>query len=644
MSVKKNLALTLLWLCCFQLFGAVRLPKLVSDGMVLQRDAAVKIWGWADAGEAVSVTFRDTVFETTTGDSGIWAIHLSPLKAGGPYSMTIAGTNSITIRDILVGDVWLCSGQSNMELNLARASPLYPEEIAKSENPFIRYFEVPKRYDFNTPQQEIPGGQWISINPQTILKCSAVAYFFALDLYEKYQIPIGLINASLGGSPVEAWISEGPLKAFPEYYNEALRFRDPQLIRSIETQNRERSKQWYSALWSLDEGYRNPDTPWFSQKLQVEHWSEMDIPGYWANEALGPVHGAVWFRKEITLGVDASGAPAKLLLGRIVDADSVFVNGVLVGTTSYQYPPRRYEIPAGLLKAGANTLVIRVINSGGKGGFVPDKPYSLTVAGKTIDLKGPWKYKLGAEMPALEPEVFIRWKPLGLFNAMIAPVVNYRIKGVIWYQGESNAERPNDYLALFSAMITDWRAHWRQPDLPFLYVQLANFLEARAQPVQSNWALLREAQLKALVLPHTGMAVTIDIGEWNDIHPLNKKDVGQRLSLVAQKVAYGNEQVVSSGPLYQSMKIQGDTIELSFKNTGSGLVSRDGQPLAQFAIAGSDGVFVWANARILENKVLVWSNLVSQPRAVRYAWADNPEGANLYNQEGLPASPFRTDQ
>lgn len=644
MVFKKNLALALLCLGCFHLCAAVRLPKLVSDGMVLQRDATVNIWGWADAQEAVSVTFRGTVFETKADDSGTWTVRLSPLEAGGPYTMTIAGTNSITIRDILVGDVWLCSGQSNMELNLARASPLYPEEIAHSENPFIRYFEVPKRYDFNAPQQEIPGGQWISINPETILKCSAVAYFFALDLFEKYNIPIGLINASLGGSPVEAWISEDALKAFPEHFSEALRFRNPELIHTIETQNRARSAQWYATLWSQDAGYRNPDTPWFSLALPEENWPEMDIPGYWADGALGAVHGAVWFRKEITLGADAVGAPGKLLLGRIVDADSVFVNGVLVGTTSYQYPPRRYEIPAGLLKAGTNTLVIRVINSGGKGGFVPDKPYSLTVAGNTIDLKGPWQYKLGAVMPALKPEVFIRWKPLGLFNAMIAPIVNYRIKGVIWYQGESNADRPETYQALFATMITDWRAHWRQPDLPFLYVQLANFMEARPQPGQSNWALLREAQLKTLALPHTGMAVTIDIGEWNDIHPLNKKTVGRRLALAAQKVAYGNVLVVSSGPIYQSMKIQGDTLELSFLSTGSGLVARDGQPLAQFAIAGSDGVFVWANACIAENKVLVWSDSISKPRAVRYAWADNPQGANLYNQEGLPASPFRADQ
>jgi sialate O-acetylesterase len=284
-----------------------------------------------------------------------------------------------------------------------------------------------------------------------------------------------------------------------------------------------------------------------------------------------------------------------------------------------------------------------VISNIGKGGFVPDKPYELIAGGKTIDLKGEWQYKLGAQMEPLAGQTFIRWKPLGLYNAMINPLLNFQIKGVIWYQGESNASRAVEYKALFPALIEDWRIHWKSGDLPFLFVQLPNFMEPKNQPGESDWALLREAQFKALSLPNTAMAVAIDIGEWNDIHPLNKKDVGKRLALAAQKVAYGNDKVVYSGPIYQSMKIDGSKVILTFKNMGSSLIAKGGGELKYFAISGADKHFVWAQAKIINDEVIVWSDQVVNPVAVRYAWADNPEGANLYNKEGLPASPFRTD-
>ena len=369
----------------------------------------------------------------------------------------------------------------------------------------------------------------------------------------------------------------------------------------------------------------------------------MTLPGYWADTPLGSVNGVVWFRKDVDLPASMGTQPAKLNLGRIVDADEAFVNGVLVGTTSYQYPPRWYEIPSGLLKEGKNTIVVRVVSNIGKGGFVLDKPYELVCSGQTIALKGPWRYRLGATMEPLASQTFIRWKPLGLYNAMLAPLQKYSIKGVIWYQGESNAARPIQYRELLPAMVRDWRKHWNQGDFPFLLVQLPNYMERKPEPSESNWALLREAQLKTLSLPQTGMAVTIDIGEWNDVHPLNKKDVGTRLVLAAQSVAYGEASVVSSGPIYESMKIDGEKIIVSFRHTGSGLVARGGE-LRSFAIAGVDKRFVWAKARIENNRVMVWSEQVQNPVAVRYAWADNPAGANLYNEEGLPASPFRTDE
>jgi sialate O-acetylesterase len=530
-----------------------------------------------------------------------------------------------------------------MELQMKRVSPIYQTDIANSENTYIRQFVVPQKYNFNEPQKELVSGTWKSANPQNLPEFSAVAYFFAKELFETYKVPIGLINVSLGGSPAEAWLSEKALKKFPAYYQEAQTYKDSSLINQIEHQDRFRIRAWYSLLRQKDEGYKNPAKTWSDPSLNTSDWATMQIPGYWADTNLGAVNGVVWFRREIQIPASMAGQRAKLILGRIVDADSVFINGVLVGATSYQYPPRRYEIPMGLINEGNNTLVIRVINNSGNGGFVSDKPYELIVGGKTIDLKGDWQYRLGATMEPLTSETFIRWKPLGLYNAMINPLLNYKIKGTIWYQGESNTGKPTEYKELFRALIQDWRTNWRQGNFPFLFVQLPNFMESKKQPGESNWALLRESQLKALSLPNTGMAVIIDIGEWNDIHPLNKKDVGKRLALAACKVAYGNKGVVYSGPMYQSMKNEGNKVILSFANIGSGLISKGGGALNYFAISGADKKFVWANARIDNDKVIVWSDRVSNPIAVRYAWADNPDGANLYNVEGLPASPFRTD-
>lgn len=653
MNSKSSLTLLLLLFISVSAYCKLKLPQLISDGMVLQRNAAVKIWGWATEGEEIAVEFMGTTHTTIANPAGEWQITLSNLTAGGPYTMLIRATDklkknapsldSITIDNILVGDVWVCSGQSNMEISMQRASPLYESEIANSKNPYIRYFEVPKQYNFNTPQNDISGGYWQAPNPENVLRFSAVAYFFALDLYQTYKVPIGLINSSLGGSPVEAWISEDALKQFPEHYEEAQRFKDSALINQIETQDRMRIGQWNRTLRQLDEGYKMPDKPWYSPELNTADWQTMTIPGYWSDTDAAIATGVVWFRKEIDVPASMTGKLAKLLVGRIVDADSVFVNGTFVGSTGYQYPPRRYEIPAGILQEGKNTITVRVINSSGKGGFVPDKSYEISVGGQTIDLTGEWQYKLGAAMPPLESQTFIRWKPVGLYNAMIAPLLNYSMKGVIWYQGESNAERPQEYRTLFSTMIENWREKWQAGDFPFLFVQLANFMEAKSQPSESNWALLREAQLQTLSLPNTGMAVTIDIGEWNDIHPLNKKDVGKRLALAAKKLAYRDEKIIYSGPLYQSMKIEGNKIILSFTHSGTGLMAKGDNQLQYFAIAGKDKQFVWANAKIEGDKVIVWNDAIPQPLAVRYAWADNPDGANLYNKEGLPASPFRTD-
>lgn len=630
----------LMFFLTLPLHAEVKLPKLISDGMVLQRETDVKIWGWATPNEEVTITFNAKSYTIVTTADGNWATVLSGLKAGGPYIMTITGENKLIINNILVGDVWICSGQSNMELQMRRVRPLYEEDIASANNPKIHYIKIPQRYNFKTPQDDIEHANWQEVNQENIAEFSAVAYFFAQELYTTYNVPIGLINTSLGGSPAEAWVSEEALKEFPHYYDEAQKFKSDELIKKTQDYDNNNWKNWHTTLYKNDKG--NKDNPWYTSNLDTSDWNEMEVPGYWVDEELGDKHGVVWFRKDIDVPKSMLHKKLQLNLGRVVDSDSVYVNGTFVGTTGYKYPPRRYTIPSDVLIEGKNNITIRVINESGNGGFYVDKPYELKSNNEQLDLKGVWKYKLGAEMPSKEGQTFIRWKPAGLYNAMISPLLNYKIKGVIWYQGESNVKNPQEYLTLFPAMIRTWREKFNQGSFPFLFVQLANYLEPKKQPSESHWALTREAQSKALSEPNTGMALTIDIGEWNDIHPLNKKDVGKRLALAARKIAYGENKVVHSGPMFKLMKLKKDKIILEFDNIGSGLFMK-GNKLKEFAIAGADKNFVWAKAKIKNNRIIVCNKQIKNPIAVRYAWADNPDKANLYNKENLPAVPFRTD-
>jgi sialate O-acetylesterase len=529
-----------------------------------------------------------------------------------------------------------------MELPMERVKEKYASVIAQSTNPAIRQFNVATTFEFQKARTDFESGSWVAADPQTILQFTAVGYFFAKELYEKYKVPVGLIKASVGGSPAEAWLNADALKAFPRHLEVLAKYQRAGYIDSIRNAERQFRENWYQTIWTNDKGLHDPK-PWYDTGYDVSGWSTMPVPGFWDEHGLKGVNGVVWFRKDIEVPASMTGKPVKLLLGRIVDQDSVFVNGRFAGTVGYQYPPRRYELPAGMLQPGKNTIVVRVINSAGRGGFIADKPYQLISGDGVIDLTGEWRFALGTTAPPLPAQTFFQYQPTGLFNAMIAPMLNYSIKGVIWYQGESNAGRPVEYRTLFPAVITTWRQQWKQGDFPFLFVQLANYMQTKDQPGESSWAMTREAQLKTLSLPNTGMAVITDIGEWNDIHPLNKEDVGKRLALWAQKQAYGDKKVVYSGPLYQSMSVQGNKITLQFTSTGSGLMTKGGGELKYFAIAGADKKFVWAKAAIEGSRVVVWSDQIPQPVAVRYAWADNPEGANLYNKEGLPASSFRTD-
>lgn len=632
-------------LCSIAIFGQIRLPQLVRDSMVLQRDAKVNIWGWASAGENISASFNGKKYQAKANANGQWIFQLAPMKAGGPYTMELAGKNKIVLKDILIGDVWFCSGQSNMVHQLNIHDVTYANEIATANNPEIRQFWIPTLTSLAGPQENLPSGFWKSAVGEDIRPFSAVAYFFAKKIYQQYKIPIGIINASVGGTPIEAWTSEEGLKDISNLYATIQKNKDTAYLNSL---NRRPGGFGNRPAPPVDAGMAGP-LKWFDPNYIPKGWRNINIPGYWEDQGVKDLNGVVWYRREIDIPASMAEKAAKVFLGRIVDADELYINGKQVGNTTYQYPQRRYPVPAGLLKAGKNIFVIRVTNSNGKGGFVSDKPYCIFSGTDTVDLKGYWQYKVGLVNRPFGGGGFgggginAQNQPAALYNAMVAPEIKYTIKGFCWYQGESNAGKPQEYEKLMLALMNDWRNKWNQGTLPFLYVQLPGFMDYNYLPSESGWAMLREAQLKALSAPNSAMAVAIDLGEWNDIHPDNKKDVGERMALGALKLAYG-ENIVYSGPLYKSATVESDKIIISFDHVGSGLITNDEEAPGDFAIAGADKKFVWAKAKIEGNKVIVWSDEIKQPMYVRYAWADNPVHPNLYNKEGLPASPFRTDQ
>lgn len=647
--MKKKLILAAISFCLISIHATlpaqVRIPALIRDSMVLQRDTELKIWGWAGEGEQVNVKFRGKRFDAKTGPDGKWMVRLPAMKAGGPYRMEITASNRIVLNNILVGDVWVCSGQSNMEHWLDLHKERYAEDIARADSPEIRQFLVSRSTSLGGPAEDLKPGYWKSANPQDVLRFSVVAYFFALHIHEKYQVPIGLINASVGGTPIEAWTSEEGLKEFPEIMSTIQKNKDTAYVNEINRAARA-GMRGRGPRRQADKGLTGSVT-WFDTAYKPRNWHNINIPGYWEDQGVRNLDGVVWYRREIEVPASMTGIPAKVALGRIVDADRLYINGVMVGQTTYQYPQRRYTVPAGVLKPGRNLFVVRVTNNFGKGGFVPDKPYYVSAGGQTIDMKGYWQYRVGQVFTregGFRRGISAQNEPTALYNGMIAPATDYAIKGILWYQGETNANRPEQYKKLLPALIGDWRSQWALGDVPFLYVQLPNFMDVNYSPEESNWALMREAQLEALQVPNTGMAVAIDLGEWNDIHPDNKKPVGDRLALAARNVAYGEEDLVYSGPIYRSFRIEGNKVIISFDHVGGGLISGNGEELDHFAIAGADKKFRWGKAIIEDNTVVVWNEDIPDPVYVRYAWADNPAFANLYNKEGLPASPFRTDE
>ncbi|MCG2615309.1 sialate O-acetylesterase [Terrimonas sp. NA20] len=621
-------------------FAQLKLPNLISDNMVLQRDLPLTLWGWATPGATVHFLFQGKSAETIAAADGKWKFRLSALKPGVPVEMSFTSEGrTTTVRNILVGDVWLCSGQSNMDYQLYKAKQSYPKEIADAGNYQIREFAVKNPYGFQ--KSENATGSWKPATPDNVLMYSAVGYFFARSLYEKYTIPIGIIHASYPGTAAEGWMSEEGLAQFPHYLEKAKPFRNERYSDSVKARDKRVNDEWMNEQRRGDTGLAKQ---WGSNNTDLSGWGKYSVPGYWEDQGMQQ-DGVIWIKKEIE--VDASFLPGEkyLELGMIDDVDSTYFNGYWVGSKDNRYLERRYRIPDSIIRAGRNMITIRIVDKEGRGGVIAGRRYRLTNGTTSIDLSGEWNLKTGVVMRPMPVGSFTRieYLPEIMYHSRIEPLIGYGIKGVLWYQGEANTGKAIEYRTLLPAMINDWRTRWGQGNFPFLIVQLANYMKPPVEPVKSNWAMLRESQAKvADSIPNAGLAVAIDLGEEFDIHPANKKDVGERLALTARHLVYGDKKTVYSGPVYKSMTVENGKVVLEFDHKGKGLTGKNGE-LMYFATAGADRVFHWARAGIRNGKVIVWSEKVKVPVAVRYAWADNPQGANFYNVEGLPAVPFRTD-
>ncbi len=642
------------------------LHPLFTDHMVLQRGVSAPIWGWTKPGAQVTVSISGTSASATAGTDGKWMAKLGLLSAGGPFELTVAGPETVKLSDVLVGDVWICSGQSNMEMGIAQVKDA-AKEIEDADDPQIRLFTVPKNVSnkplamFGPTHDGKPAWQegmtkWLVCSPKNVMVgawggFSAAGYFFGRDLQHELKVPIGLIHTSWGGTVAEAWTSGEALETMLDFKPAVQQLRaesTPATTAQRPAQYATRMEQWYrkndpgSAGGEVWAGASFNDTDWKTMKLPT-HWEEAGLPDY---------DGVVWFRKEIDVPANWVGHDLALHLGPIDDRDTTFFDGVKVGGLDLYNLPRNYSIPSKLFHAGKNTIAVRVLDTGGAGG-IWGQPGDMKIepagqSDRAVSLAGEWRYRDSLPLnkaatpppsPAAagaNPNV-----PTVLYNAMIEPLVPYAIKGAIWYQGESNAGRAVQYRTLLPTMIRDWRNRFGVGEFPFLIVQLASFQDSKPQPAESSWAELREAQsLAAKAAGHSATASAIDIGEARDIHPKNKQEVGRRLALAARAVAYG-EDVEYEGPTFKSMDVQGSRAILHFDHVGGGLEVK-GSELKGFAIAGPDGKFIWGEATIDGDTVVVSSPKIDHPTAVRYAWADNPV-ANLYNKAGLPANPFRTD-
>jgi len=619
-------------------YAQITLPKVFGDNMVLQRNIKIPVWGNATPGVLI-IAELGSVRTTAIADKvGKWKVRFPKFEAGGPYTLKVyqseKSDSRIELRNILIGDVWLASGQSNIEWQVQQAQDA-KAEIAKADFPQIRFLFVEHDKKL-TPQTDI-SGTWKVCDTANVKQFSAVAYYFARKLHIDQNVPIGIVQSTWGGTPVESWTSREKLLSSPITHSRILA--------------NDTLSPYHFVKDSLDEirfwdivyhVKNNADQVVPVLGYDDSGWQAVDMPRLIKDFGIGKYVGIMWMRKSITLPESFAGKDLTMNLGHPEMNYSLYFNGKEICKTVWNANPKQsYTIPASRVQSGVNTISLRISMLWDGGGLNPPaEDIYISDGALQVSLAGKWLYKKDLE-PAIPKIHYYHYYPALLYNAMLNPLIPFGIKGFLWYQGEANDSVAYKYRKMFPLMISDWRQRWGQGNLPFLYVQLANFKKTQPEPSESEWAELREAQTMTLSQPNTGMACAIDIGDGGTIHPLNKQEVGRRLALNAEKMVY-NQNCIASGPMYKNFRIVGNNIRIRFTNVGSGLSTKDGKEVAGFAVAGSDKRFYWAKAVVKWNEVIVSSDKVANPVAVRYAWSDNPD-CNLINAEGFPAVPFRTD-
>ena len=618
--------------------GLPLLAPLFGEHMMLQRGRANPVWGWTKPGTAVTVTIAGSRASALAGADGRWQAEVTPPAAGGPYTFAVDGPEHLEFRDVLVGDLWLCSGQSNMEFSLAHARG--GEEDAKnSANPLIRLFHVAQKTSYSP--MPVPSGRWQECSPaafQGFGGFSAVAYYFARKVQAETGVPVGLVEAAIGGSPAESWMSPEALRPFAEFA--------PGLAEIARLRDRGAPVYGNYVMHWYDEFDRGVAGHWSGETVDEQAWQPATLHGVFAKLGVPATPAVVWLRREINLPNPLPAGEARVLLGVVEKMDTVWINGQQVGASAWVENPRAYPLRGGVLRPGRNQITIRVLKTAVDGGFrSPPEALRLQVGDLSVPLEDGWRAMLSADArpPHPLPLGYENWPvmPLVLHFGMLRPLAPLALTGVLWYQGEANFTRAAQYRTLLPAMIKDWRTQFNQPDLPFYIASLPAFMKRREQPGSDGWTDLREAQLlTARVVPHSGVAITVDTGDAENIHPLDKRPVGERLALLALHGVYGKN-VVSEGPTYTRVEPLPGSLYIHFAHTDGGLVAK-GDKLGEFSLAGADRVWHWAEARIDGDSVILSSPEVPKPVAARYAWQANPL-ATLFNGAGLPAAPFRTD-
>lgn len=623
----------------------------LSNHAVLQRDEEIVVRGRGRSGCEIFAELKGPAKKRlerrgVAGDGGTWRLVFPPLPAGGPYELRVkSGGEALEFTDIFIGDVWLLAGQSNMQLPMERVKYRYPEEYREGASPLIRQFAVPICWNFDSAQAELSGGEWKTAAAEYTPVFSAVGFFFAKKLYERYNVPVGLVLTAVGGTPVQAWMSREALREFPDELEKAEALRAPGLVKRIQRADEERIAAWWRLLDEKDPGILENWAAGGDEGSGNALWKKTNLTDSWeGNDELSGT-GTVWLRKHVNIPHSRAGKPVRISLGTVTDADVFYVNGIMSGSVSYRYPPREYELPG--LNAGDNLLVLRVAAVHGQGGFTRGKKHRIIWEdGRESDISSGWEYRRGAVMEPLEEQTFFERMPLGMYQAMTAPLHDFPVRGICWYQGEMNADEPGTYPGYFSRLTADWREKWKNPRLPVLFVQLPCYDLYDA----GHWVEFREMQRGLTAIPDTAMVVTTDCGEVNDLHPVSKKPVGERLAMAAFQLAYG-ECGTWLSPVFSFGETEESGIVLHFEHADDGLETVDGEMLCgfEYGFCGESPECSGVICRRIPAEAALEGNRVRaalpesggrRPDVLLYAWSNQPEG-NLCNSQKLPASPFR---